>query len=350
MSSPKRQRTLDTENLAPLETWLKAATGTPSLAIARAELLGGGAVQENWRLDVVIDDGPRAGANRWVLRTDAAARIAVSLDRSSEFAVLQAAHRAGVRVAEPIARCEDTSVIGAPFLVQAFLQGEAQAVRLIRDRYVDTWGPNVAAELGEQLAKIHAIAMRPPLADVLPALTALPAQDEVAKLRSVLTTAGEPRPALEYVLTWLDRNAPPAPDRLGLVHGDFRTGNYMVEQGRLVVILDWEFAHWGDPDEDIGWLCAKCWRFGANDREVGGIAGREPFYDAYSRHAGRTIDPRRIHYWEVMAAAKWAAIAVLQGDRYRLGGEQSVELALTGLMASELELEAMDGLAAYEAQ
>ena len=53
-------------------------------------------------------------------------------------------------------------------------------------------------------------------------------------------------------------------------------------------------------------------------------------------------------YWQVLAAAKWATIAVLQGDRYRIGGENSLELALTGLMVSELELEALDGVKVCE--
>jgi aminoglycoside phosphotransferase (APT) family kinase protein len=129
---------------------------------------------------------------------------------------------------------------------------------------------------------------------------------------------------------------------------DFRTGNYLVDDHALSGILDWEFAHWGDPDEDIGWFCAKCWRFGNIACEAGGIAGRESFLDAYQAASGRRPDPQRIHYWEIMAAAKWAAIALLQGDRYRKHGEASLELALTGLMVSELELEALDGLRSYE--
>jgi aminoglycoside phosphotransferase (APT) family kinase protein len=348
MTTTARQRTFDAAKTATLEAWLRSALDAPSLAIARAELLGGGAVQENWRIDVVIDDGPRAGPNRWVLRTDAAARLSVSLDRSAEFAVLKLAFDAGVRVAEPIVRCADAEVIGAPFLVQEFLQGEAQAVRLVRSPEVDTWGPKVAAQLGEQLARIHGIHAEGAIRDLLPRSDGQSSKQEVAKLRAAFARLGEPRPALEYVLAWLDRHAPEGPERIGLVHGDFRTGNYMIDGGELACILDWEFAHWGDPDEDIGWLCARCWRFGRTAYPVGGIAQRTAFYDAYERRSGRALDARRIHYWEIMAAAKWAGIAALQGDRFRLGGETSVELALTGLMASEIELEALDGIAKYE--
>jgi aminoglycoside phosphotransferase (APT) family kinase protein len=174
-----------------------------------------------------------------------------------------------------------------------------------------------------------------------------PAKTEVAKLRAALDNAAEPRPALEYILTWLHDNDPGS-DRLTLVHGDYRTGNYLVAEGHLSAILDWEFAHWGDPHEDIGWLSAKCWRFGSNDLPAGGIARMSAFLDGYKTIAGSVIDESQLPYWQILAAAKWASIAVLQGDRFRTGGENSLELALTGQMVSELEVEALDGISARE--
>ena len=63
-----------------------------------------------------------------------------------------------------------------------------------------------------------------------------------------------------------------------LCHGDYRTGNYLVDEGELSGILDWEFAVWSDPLEDLGWFCARYWRFDAWHREAGGIAEREDFF------------------------------------------------------------------------
>ncbi len=330
-----------------LETWLAETLGARRVEIARAEKLSGGAVQENWRIDALVEGGDHEGAQRWVLRTDAAASLVVSLDRTSEFGVLSAAHDAGVKVAEPIARCESAELTGAPFMLQAYQAGEAQARRLTRDPALSEWGPVVARELGEELAKIHLIRPSHSGLGFLPQAMQSPARAEVARLRAALTRAGEGRPALEYVLNWLEDNDPGS-EEVTLVHGDFRTGNYLVADGHLSAILDWEFAHWGDPHEDIGWFCAKCWRFANPDLEAGGIARRAALLEGYRAVAGNRIDESQLPYWEILAAAKWAAIAVLQGDRYRLGGEASIELALTGLMASELELEALDGISAYE--
>ncbi|MGI9479614.1 MAG: phosphotransferase family protein [Hyphomicrobiaceae bacterium] len=338
---------LSSGDFSGLEQWAAAALDATRVEVARAERLSGGAVQENWRVDALVEGGPQAGAQRWVLRTDAEASLMVSLDRTAEFGAVSTAHAAGVKVAAPIARCEDGDIIGSQFVLQAYMPGEGQARRLTRDPGVDEWGPVVAYELGQELGKIHRIRAGHTDLGFLPQPMLSPARSEVARLRGALDKAADDRPALEYTLTWLHDNDPGS-EHLTLVHGDYRTGNYLVAEGHLSAILDWEFAHWGDPHEDIGWFTAKCWRFGANDRTAGGIASLGNFLEGYRSTAQNPVDESQLPYWQVLAAAKWAAIAVLQGDRYRVGGENSLELALTGLMASELELEALDGIKAWE--
>ena len=107
----------------------------------------------------------------------------------------------------------------------------------------------------------------------------------------------------------------------------------------MAAILDWEFAGWGDPDEDIGWFCCKGWRFARLDREAGGIAERGDFYRGYEAGSGRRLDPARIFFWEVFANIRWAVIALQQSDRFRIGGENNLSTAITGRRATECELE-----------
>ena len=116
----------------------------------------------------------------------------------------------------------------------------------------------------------------------------------------------------------------------------------MVDAGRLTAILDWEFCHWGDPREDIGWFIARCWRFGNDDKVAGGIARFASLLAGYDETADRKVAAAEIQYFEVLAAARWATIALLQGDRFVKGGERSLELVLTGLMPPEMELDALD--------
>ena len=341
------QPALSTDSQVRLAAWLPQALAADSVAIRSAEKLAGGAVQENWRLDVVVSGGTRAGQHSWVLRTDSPARLSMSLDRIQEFACLRVAHAAGVRVAEPIIHCADLAIIGRPFLIQDRLEGTAQGRRLVRDPALKDFGDVLAREIGQQMALLHTIV--PPRAE-LPFLTVpgAPASAVVRQIRGMLDACTQPRPALEYILCWLEAKAPPA-RQVVLVHGDLRTGNVMVDHGRMTGILDWEFCHWGDPREDIGWFCARCWRFGNDALEAGGLAAKSALLEGYNARASHPVTAAEVDYWEVMAAARWAAIAALQGDRFLKSGERSLELALTGLMPAEMEVDALELIAAQRA-
>lgn len=347
MAHATRTRTLDTGNLEPLQDWLGNELGAEKITIEKTKLLSGGAIGENWRLDVNVSNGPHEGSRSWVLRTDAASRMVMSHNRVSEFACLKAAHEAGACVPEPIAVSRSEKLIGAPFMVVGLIDGEAQGRKLVCDPLIRQHGDRLGKALGAELAIIHSV--RPPHKglDFLPQPEISPALVQVEQMHANVDTLSAPRPALEYVLTWLKANAP-AKDRIVLCHGDFRTGNYMADKGGLTGILDWEFCHWGDPHLDVGWFCARCWRFGADEREAGGIASREAFYRGYNEQSEIQLDESIMPYWEILGAARWAVVALLQGERHITGSEPSIELLLTGLMAPEMEYDALTGIMALE--
>ena len=165
--------------------------------------------------------------------------------------------------------------------------------------------------------------------------------DAIATYRAYLDEMPEPHPVLEWTLRWLETNAPVMGETV-LCHRDFRTGNYMVDEGELTGVLDWEFAGWGDPHEDIAWFCARCWRFAGPRLEAGGIADRQTFYRAYEQASGRSVDPGLVHFWETMAHVRWAVIALQQAMRHRSGDEFSLELALIGRRIAEIEHECLN--------
>ena len=74
-------------------------------------------------------------------------------------------------------------------------------------------------------------------------------------------------------------------------------------------------------------------------RPAGGLGQREDFYRGYEESSGREINRGLEVYWEVMAHVRWAIIACQQSERQVLGAENSLELALTGHVVPELELE-----------
>ncbi|MEK7246823.1 MAG: phosphotransferase family protein [Pseudomonadota bacterium] len=340
-----------------LEKFLGQAAKAGRVRVIALDPLAGGAIQDNRLLLAEIEGGAFAGKLDAVLRMDAPSRLAASHDRAAEFAILQCAHRAGVKAPEPLWLCTDSAVLGRPFFVMRRIEGEAFGHRLVKDAAERGFGERLAAELGEELAKIHAIPWPEPELAFLAAPARpdrgasfyargdsparAPALALVSTYRDFLDDISEPAPAVEWGLAWLERNAPP-PGARAFCHRDFRTGNYLVKDGKLAAVLDWEFAGPGDPDEDLGWFLAKCWRFGKIGLEAGGIGARETFVAAYERHAGRTVERARLGYWEVMAHVRWATIALQQAERHASGAEESLELALTAHVVPELELEILD--------
>ena len=319
-----------------LAQYLAEATGAERVEIGRIALLPGGAIQENWAIDAEFDGGRLSGTQRLVLRCDSATGVPSSLGRIDEFHVLKAVFAAGVTVPEPLFACDDPAVIGKPFFVMRRVGGSAVGRPITLDPALESVRPAIAERLGLELARLQTI--RPPHDD----LAFLPPYDgpraAIAEFRAYLDRHPNSRPVLEWALRWAKMHLP-APLPPVLCHRDFRTGNYMLEGTRLTAILDWEFAGWGDPDEDIGWLCCKGWRFGRLDRDAGGIADRAPFYRGYEAESGRRLDPERIKFWEVYANIRWAIIALQQSDRFLLGSARNLSTAITGRRATECELE-----------
>jgi aminoglycoside phosphotransferase (APT) family kinase protein len=337
-SEPRRPGAAAEDRRAALARFLAAASGADAVEVTGFAPLRGGAIQENWAVDAWFSGGAFAGEQRLVLRTAAPTAVAASLGRLEEFAVLTAAFAAGVTVPEPLWASDDPEIMGKPFFTMRRVEGTAAAHRITRDPALDPALPAVAGRLGRELARIHAI--RPPRADLgfLAPYEKVGPAHQIAGFRAYLDGHPTPRPVLEWGIRWLETHIP-SPTAPVLCHHDFRTGNYMLNGTELTGILDWEFSGWGDPHEDIGWFCSKGWRFARLDREAGGIADRALLYQGYESESGRSVDPRRIFFWEVLASIRWAVIALQQSDRYMIGGECNLDLALTGRRATECELE-----------
>src|SRR5262249_47435538 len=126
----------------------------------------GGASRQTWTFDVLVD-GRRHGL---VLRRDPpttgkADRPATGLDRATEFRVLAAAFRAGVRAPEVLFELTPQDGLGEAFVMRR-IGGTAIARKLLRDPPYATARTLIAGQLGKILARIHAVDLGdlPPLA------------------------------------------------------------------------------------------------------------------------------------------------------------------------------------------
>ena len=118
-----------------LGRFLSTALQANSVQVVRAALLSGGAVQENWLLDLQITGGPFDGMLNTVLRCDSpTAGVAISHGRAQEFALLSTVYAAGVTVPQPLWLCEDLSVCGRPFFIMRRIRGTAAGHRATTPR------------------------------------------------------------------------------------------------------------------------------------------------------------------------------------------------------------------------
>ena len=288
-----------------------------------ARPLSAGASRLTWALDVEVD----GTVHRMVLQRARTAGRPL-LDVAAEVRLLRAAHAAGVPVPVVIAA-------GTSFLVTSRVDGETIPRRILRDPALATARSRFAADCGRILAAIASIAVE----TVVP----IPTTDPLDLVEQLLGRAGTPRPGLELALHWLRVNRPP-PGRTRVVHCDFRSGNLVVGPCGVHAVLDWELAHLGDPREDLGWLCARVWRFGA-PAPVAGMGSLADLLDAYAGHGGDRLEPADLFWWQVLATLRWGAICLEQA-RVHLSAEfRSVELAVIGRRAAEMEYELMRMLA-----
>ncbi len=156
-------------------------------------------------------------------------------------------------------------------------------------------------------------------------LAAVPADDLDLSFTRPATRENTARQELEYWVAFLDRHDvgpepitraairklqrwQPVAQKLALVHGDFRAGNFLYDDaGTLQAVLDWEMAHCGDPLEDLAWSMTRTFSFGKDDKRSG-LARREDAIRIWEEVSGLTADPAALEWWELFNCVKAQAI------------------------------------------
>lgn len=267
---------------------------------------------------------PDAGPDDWLPH----------LDGRQEFEVMLAAQAADVPVPQVrhILGPEDDLGDGA---VTERVDGETIPARVLRLPELAAARERMAAQCGHVLARIHRVP-----AQRLPFLQDFGAGETLALFRRTLDSVALPLPALELALRWA-RERQPHGGRRTLVHGDFRTGNFIVGPEGIRAVLDWEIAHLGNPMEDLGYLCMRTWRFGGRG-PVGGFGAREDLFAAYEQASGVAVDPQQVRFWEVAGAMRWALGCVRRAHAWRHQQERKLEFAAVGRRIEEPVYDLLD--------
>jgi aminoglycoside phosphotransferase (APT) family kinase protein len=316
-----------------IAAWLaRVMPGASDVAVDGLSRIHGGASRETYRLRARWRQGGAASERCLILRRDPAGSL-IDTDRRIEFAAYRAFHGTSVPVPEALWLELDTQWLGQPFFVMEELAGlEASPTTLLAPPYDEH-----AERIGEQMWRILGdIGRADPralgLADAMevPALDACWRRELDYWEHVVDEDEREPQPVIRAAIRWLRRNPPPPPPRLGVVHGDYRMGNFLCDTGGTIRgILDWEMAHLGDPLEDLAWSINPVWSWGRAGL-AGGLVPRAHAVALWEAAIGRPADPTALHWWELFTSVKGQGIWVSGLREYLEGANKDPVLALSG--------------------
>ena len=308
------------EGRAVLVQMLSSALGRP-VAIEGVAALSGGAASATWRLDT------DAGA---FIFQRSAGESHNSLSRATQAEIVRRAGALGVPVAPMIAVPKPADRLGDS-VVSGLVEGEALAPRWLKQPAYENARAQLAQQCADALARLHAAPVSH-WAD-LP-LKSGSGADLLEDMFGWYRRIGVNVPAFDLAFAYLKPRMPTAPATC-LSHGDFRSGNILVNADGLAAVLDWELAHLSVPAEDLGWLCVQAWRFGEWQKPAGGFGTRDELLSAY-RAAGGTVDAADVHVWEIYGNLKWGMSCLQLADDHLSGRVPSVERAAIGRRVSEV--------------
>ena len=283
------------------------------VAVDQLARISGGASRETYRLRLRYRDADGGAVERrLILRRDPPASL-IETERHIEFAAYQAFHGTAVPVPQMLWLEQDPAPLDYPFFIGEELVGfEASPTALLAEPYLskrEQLGRRKWTILGE-------IARADPQALGLTAVMD-PVAPEACWRRELDYWEGvldedevTPQPIIRAAIRWLRANPPPPAQKISVVHGDFRTGNFLYDAaGEIHGVLDWEMAHLGDPLEDLGWGLNRIWCWGQDDLR-GGLLPRDAAIAVWEAASGLKADSGALHWWELFNCVKGQGIWV----------------------------------------
>lgn len=259
-----------------------------------------------------------------------------------EARVLEALNGTSVPHPHCYGRCEDSSVIGAPFYVMELVPGWAAE---LRDERIHHHAPFDAApyEYGIPYAMVDGLVALANVDYRAVGLEGFGKPDrylerqvdrwagQLASYGDLYDYPGRELPGYEVADEWLRDNVP-AGYRAGIIHGDVGTPNALFAfdaPARLTALIDWELSTIGDPLIDLAWLAQ-----GLTDERTPGVVPAKSLYNVrnmptrqelaryYAAGTGRDISD--FDYYLVLAMFKGGCIL-----------EYKVAQAAAGILSKE---------------
>ncbi|WP_439816799.1 phosphotransferase family protein [Zavarzinia sp. CC-PAN008] len=311
--------------------------GARDVTVDQLDRIWGGASRETYRFRLNWAEGATRHSRRLVMKRDPPGDSLIDTTRATEYAVYKAFGTTPVPVPEVLWLEEDPAHLDQPFFVMA--EVGSGIAGLDADPRAVTAEPYAAhaAEIGRQKwFYMGQIAAQDPhalgLVGVFPWVEPDQAWKQQLDYWEGVLTADElnPQPVIRAAIRWMRRNPPPPAMKTSVVHGDFRTGNYLYDpDGRIHGVLDWEMAHLGDPLEDLAWSINRVWYWGRDER-CGGLIPKEDAIRHWEEGSGMKVDRAALHWWELFASVKGQGIWVSSAHAWETSENKDIILALTG--------------------
>ena len=291
--------------------------------VSALERISGGASRETYRFRLAWREGQAAHARQLILRRDPPASL-IDTERRVEFEAYRAFHGSAVPVPRMLWLEEADDALDHPFFIAEELVGFQASPQVLFAGPYDAVLPRLAERkwtiLGE-IARADPAALG--LDKVMPpvALDACWIR-ELDHWEAIFDSdEAEPQPIARAAIRWLRAHPPPPAQKLSVVHGDYRTGNFLYDEaGEIHGVLDWEMAHLGDPLEDLAWGFNPIWRFGRG--LAGGLIAHDEAVAIWERASGLTADPAALHWWTLFNCVKGQGIWVGSARAFIDGGNK----------------------------
>ncbi len=297
--------------------------------VAEMSRIPGGASRETWKCVATVGGTTRG----LIVRLDPESSL-IDTDRATEFRAIEAAFKAGLPVPEPLFLEHGLEWLGRPFSITAEVTGCQASPEGILAAHREALGRQKWELLG-QIARLDPIALG--LGAFMPATSAETCALEQLDYwhKVIVDDELDPNPVAHAAIRWLRRHPPPPAQKLSLVHGDYRTGNYLyTPDGEIKAILDWEMAHLGDPLEDLAWSLDPLWHW-QDPKLAGQLLPHREAIAHWERGSGMKLEPEAFNWWRIFASVKGIGIWISSSENFHRGAAKPPILAMAGWLMTD---------------
>ncbi|MBX9651475.1 MAG: phosphotransferase family protein [Xanthobacteraceae bacterium] len=307
-----------------LERYLGRQWGE-KVAVRELTRIPGGASRETYRFDAEVGGQVKG----MILRRDPVGGL-IDTDRQTEFLAYRSFHGI-VPVPEPLTLEPEGGALERPFFIMSRIDGGQVPSVMNLDPYGEhaaTIGRELFAILG-RIARCDPATL--PIKHCCAAPTLVECWREALDYWASVIERDErhPQPIAHAAIRRLRRNPPKPAKKISVVHGDYRSGNFMHDgNGKILAVLDWEMAHLGDAVEDLAWCFDPLWNH-FDDARVAGTIPEAEAIAIWEHESGLRVDPATLAWWKLFSAVKGCAIWTTSAKEFIADGSDLL-LGFTG--------------------